>query len=84
MKSKLFVGILALALLLCQGIAFAESTEAVEAAQATAEDAIAGGGDSSDMMVQDENAASADELYAPAEESEKADVAAVAPETSKM
>jgi cytoskeletal protein RodZ len=91
MKSKLIVAILALALLLCQGIVFAESTEAVETAKATtgavetvkatAEDVVTGEDDSLDMIVEEDTAAPADELYTP-EESETAETAVA--EAKKM
>ncbi len=83
MKNKLMAGIFVLALLLCQGIAFAESTEAVDTAKATAEDAVAGSGDSLDMMTQEETAAPADELYTPAAEPVKTEAAVAAPEENK-
>ncbi len=84
MKSKIVIGILVLAILLCQGIAFAAPTETVETAKATAEDAIAGGEDPMDMMAGDDNVAPADELYTPDDQPAQEGAVAETPEAKKM
>lgn len=84
MKSRWIIGILVMVSLFCCGVAFAESMDKVESAQATAEDAIASDETATDMMMSDENSMSADELYAPASESVKAETSAGTDEAPKM
>jgi len=83
MKSKWIVGILMVVSLICCGHAYAESTNTVESAKATAEDAVLGSEDSLNTIVEDGNAAS-DELYSPAAEPVKAEAAEVTEESKKM
>ena len=66
MKSKLVIAILAVTLLFCQGLAFAESADNVTAA--TEETAMTG--ESANGTINDA-VATTDELVAPAAESEK-------------